>query len=91
MGPVDFIKSSSLVDAVGFVDVNKGTLQHAKYKNVFALGDCSNLPTSKTAAAVAAQSEVVRNNIRSLIKGEPLKSMVSYQVNYDVAIIIYLL
>ncbi|XP_047133272.1 sulfide:quinone oxidoreductase, mitochondrial [Hydra vulgaris] len=75
MGPVDFIKSSSIVDSTGFVNVNKNTLQHVKYNNIFALGDCSNLPTSKTAAAVAAQSEVVRKNIRSLVKGEPLKSV----------------
>lgn len=41
-----------LTDASGFVDVNKETLQHVTYKNVFALGDCSSVPTSKTAAAV---------------------------------------
>lgn len=36
----------------GFVDVDKETLQHNSYPNVFALGDVANLPTSKTAAAV---------------------------------------
>jgi len=35
-------------------------LQHVQYPNVFALGDCSNLPTSKTMAAVASQLAVVR-------------------------------
>ena len=41
-----------LVDASGFVEVNAQTLQHVRYKNVFSLGDCSSIPTSKTAAAV---------------------------------------
>lgn len=33
-------------------DVDKETLQHKKYPNIFGIGDCTNLPTSKTAAAV---------------------------------------
>jgi sulfide:quinone oxidoreductase len=55
-----FLKESGLTDAAGFVDVHKQTLQHVKYPNVFGLGDSSNLPTSKTMAAVAAQVPVVR-------------------------------
>ena len=43
--------NSPLVDGSNFVAVDKHTLQHIKYKNVFALGDCSSAPTSKTAAA----------------------------------------
>lgn len=54
MGPFSLIsnRSGDLPDAAGFVDVNKETLQHVRYPNVFALGDCANLPTAKTAAAV---------------------------------------
>jgi sulfide:quinone oxidoreductase len=44
MSAHDFIKKSPLVDGAGFVDVNKFTLQHVKYSNVFSLGDCANLP-----------------------------------------------
>ena len=47
MGPLDFIKSSPLADAAGWVDVHQGSLQHKKYENVFSLGDASSLPTSK--------------------------------------------
>jgi hypothetical protein len=32
------IKVSPLADKAGFVDINKSTLQHTKYPNVFALG-----------------------------------------------------
>ncbi len=50
--PPEVLKQSPLVDKTGYVDVCKDTLRHNTYKNVFALGDCSNLPTSKTAAAI---------------------------------------
>ncbi|KZV91072.1 FAD/NAD(P)-binding domain-containing protein [Exidia glandulosa HHB12029] len=65
MGPLDVIKSSPLADAAGWVDVDQGTLRHKKseYGNVFALGDCSSLPTSKTAAAITAQTPVLVENL----------------------------
>lgn len=47
----------------------KQTLQHNRYANVFALGDCAALPTSKTAAAAAAQFLVVRDNLGALMAG----------------------
>jgi len=34
--------------------VNKDTCQHVRYPNVFSLGDCSSLPTSKTIAAITS-------------------------------------
>ena len=53
MGPFDAIKNcQELVDGAGFVNVNKETLQHVNYKNVFGIGDCTNIPVAKTAAAV---------------------------------------
>lgn len=53
MGPYDVLKNcKQLTDEAGYVNVDKHTLQHVNYKNVFAIGDCTNVPTSKTAAAV---------------------------------------
>lgn len=52
MGPSLVIKGSPLADEIGWLDLNKETLQHTKYPNVFGIGDCTNLPTSKTGAAV---------------------------------------
>ena len=46
------LNAPGLVDAAGFVDVDAETMQHVKYKNVFAMGDCANLPTAKTGAAI---------------------------------------
>jgi len=62
-GPFDLVKNSKLADADGWVDVNKHTLQSTKYSNVWALGDCSNIPTSKTAAAVAEQNFILVHNL----------------------------
>ena len=56
-------------DATGFMDVNKETLQHTKYTNVFGIGDCTNIPTSKTAAAAFSQAPVVAHNLSQLYKG----------------------
>lgn len=70
MRPHDAIKLSPLADPNGFVDVNKETLQHKKYPNVFGIGDCTNIPTGKTAAAVAAQSEILEANLKGLMDGK---------------------
>lgn len=43
---------TALVDGAGYLNVKKETTQHVDFPNVFGIGDCTNLPTSKTAAAV---------------------------------------
>ncbi|KAJ1977245.1 hypothetical protein H4R35_002381 [Dimargaris xerosporica] len=69
MSAPDFLrKTPSLVNAGGWVDVDAKTLQHTRFPNVFSLGDCSSLPTSKTAAAAAAESWVVKQNLLHLIR-----------------------
>jgi eukaryotic sulfide quinone oxidoreductase len=42
-------------------------MQHTQYENVFGIGDCTNVPTSKTAAAAAAQFLVLRDNLDALM------------------------
>ena len=59
----DFISKSELAHQNGWLDVNIGTLQHNKFKNVFGLGDVCNLPTAKTAAAIFSQTPVVVHNL----------------------------
>ena len=69
MSPPDFIKNSPLAADSGWVDVNKDTTQHNKYRNVYALGDNSSLPTSKTGAAIRKQAPVTVKNILAAIAG----------------------
>lgn len=59
----DFIRASSLVDAAGWVDVSQDTLQHKRYPSIYALGDVTNCPNAKTAAAARKQAPVVATNI----------------------------
>lgn len=59
----DFIRTSQLVDATGWVDVHQDTLQHKIYKNIYALGDVTNCPNAKTAAAARKQAPVVAMNV----------------------------
>ncbi|MFZ1330084.1 MAG: FAD/NAD(P)-binding oxidoreductase [Chitinophagaceae bacterium] len=68
----DFIKSSSLANAAGWVDVDKHTLQHVKFANIFSLGDSSGLPISKTGAAIRKQAPVVVENLLATINHLPL-------------------
>ncbi len=70
-GPHPFYAKSPLAAESGFISVNKETTQHTRFPNVFALGDCSSIPTSKTAAAVAAQCAVTKRNVRAAIFGLP--------------------
>jgi len=61
--------NKDLTDAAGFLSVNKETLQHTKYPNIFGIGDCTSVPVAKTAAAVAAQLGIMRKNLKAAIKG----------------------
>lgn len=73
----DFIKQSPLAvpnHPLGWVDVDKDTMQHKRYPNVFALGDASSLPTSKTAAAVRKQAPVLVENLLALMVSKPLSA-----------------
>ncbi|KAJ1734974.1 hypothetical protein LPJ61_000793 [Coemansia biformis] len=69
MKPFDFIKRSPIANAAGFVEVDQRTLQHGRFPNIYAIGDCSSLPTSKTAAAAAAQASVLKHNLLRQIRG----------------------
>ncbi|ESO89708.1 hypothetical protein LOTGIDRAFT_234113 [Lottia gigantea] len=75
MSAPDVLRNSNrLVDSTGFLDVNKETLQHVKYKNIFGIGDCTNIPTSKTAAAIAAQNGVLYKNLSLVMEGGNVSS-----------------
>ena len=73
-GAPNFIKQSALADEAGWVGVDKHTLQHTKFPNVFALGDCSSLPCSKTGAAVRKQAPVLVQNVIAFRAEKPLSA-----------------
>ncbi|BHF78664.1 hypothetical protein SprV_0602177700 [Sparganum proliferum] len=55
--------------APGYVTVDRTTLRHTKFPNIFSLGDCSNLPTSKTSAAIASGTPVLVENLLDVMNG----------------------
>lgn len=65
-----WIKESGLGDAAGFVDVNRETLQHARFPNIFSAGDASSLPTAKTGAAVRKQAPALVANLVAFLRGQ---------------------
>lgn len=70
----DFIRQSPLSDANGWVEVNQHSLQHVRFQNVFGVGDVTNTPNAKTAAAARKQVVIVAENILALRDNEPLPS-----------------
>ena len=57
----------------GFVEVDPATLRHARYDNIYSLGDACSAPNAKTAAAARRQAPVVARNVLSTLKGrEPV-------------------
>jgi sulfide:quinone oxidoreductase len=62
-----FIQNSSLVNDAKWFDVDKHTMQHKRFDNIFGLGDVAGLPTAKTGAAIRKQVPVVVDNIVTLI------------------------
>lgn len=68
----DFVRVSPLADASGWIDVDQGTLRHKSLPDIYALGDVSNTPNAKTAAAARKQAPIVAHNLlrdQGLISG----------------------
>jgi sulfide:quinone oxidoreductase len=70
MSAPDFVAKSPLANAEGWVDVDKFSLQHNKYPNIYAVGDASSLPTSRTGAAIRKQAPVLIKNLLAAMNGK---------------------
>jgi sulfide:quinone oxidoreductase len=72
-GGAEFVeRSPGLGDALGFVPTDKRTLQAAAAPNVFALGDATDLPTSKAGSVTHFEAEVLADNVARFLAGEEL-------------------
>lgn len=76
MAAPKFIEESELSfkegDQKGWLAVDKFTLQHIDFKNIFGLGDVTGIPNSKTGAAIRKQYPVVAENLMAMINNQPL-------------------
>lgn len=66
----DFVRSSPLADAAGWVEVDRESLRHVRFERVFSLGDACSAPNAKTAAAVRKQAPVVVQNLIATLDGK---------------------
>lgn len=82
MSAPDFIKRSPLANAdgplMGWLKVDKHTLQNPDYPNVFSLGDAAGVPTSKTGAAARKQAPVVARNLLATMAREDASHFMAY-------------
>lgn len=65
-------RSPGLGDSLKFVPTDPHTLQAKRKANIFALGDATDLPSSKAGSVVHFQSEILAPNIRRFLEGRPL-------------------
>ncbi len=63
------IDASGLGDKGGWVPTDKFTLQVKDHDRLFALGDATDLPVSKSGAAAHFEAPVVTHNLLQLVKG----------------------
>jgi sulfide:quinone oxidoreductase len=68
----EVISKSQLGDASGWFPTDKHTLQSTQFPDVFALGDATDLPSSKAGAVAHFQSEVLFDNVLRHIEGRDL-------------------
>jgi len=64
------VAASALADSAGYAEVDQATLRHARFANVFALGDCGSTPNAKTMAAARKQAPVVAINALAELEGK---------------------
>jgi sulfide:quinone oxidoreductase len=68
----DFVGRSGLGDELQYVTVDKHTLQHTTYDNVFAVGDASNIPASKAGSVAHFSVEILVRNFLEHVAGRPM-------------------
>jgi sulfide:quinone oxidoreductase len=71
-GPAYVGRSPGLGDELGFVATDPHTLQSRVAPNVFAIGDATNLPTSKAGSVTHFEGETLVENLRRFIDGDEL-------------------
>ncbi|WP_456844166.1 type III sulfide quinone reductase, selenoprotein subtype [Cellulomonas sp. P5_C6] len=68
----DFVTRSGLGDELGFVPVDKHTLQSTADPRIFAVGDASDIPTSKAGSVAHFSVDVLVDNLVELAAGRPM-------------------
>ncbi|MGZ4611007.1 MAG: type III sulfide quinone reductase, selenoprotein subtype, partial [Actinomycetes bacterium] len=68
----DYVARSGLGDELNYVPVDKHTLRSTSHDNIFAIGDASDIPTSKAGSAAHFSVEVFTDNFLRHAAGRPM-------------------
>jgi len=68
----EFVTRSGLGDELGYVPVDKHSLQSTADPRVFAVGDASDIPTSKAGSVAHFSVDVLVDNLVELAAGRPM-------------------
>ncbi|MBI4260577.1 MAG: NAD(P)/FAD-dependent oxidoreductase, partial [Actinobacteria bacterium] len=63
------VEASGLGDRTGWIPTDPATLQHREHERIFAIGDATDLPISKSGSTAHFEAPVVASRIASLVKG----------------------
>ncbi len=74
------VEESGLADAGGWIPTDRSTLQHRDQERIFAMGDATDLPISKSGSTAHFEAPVVAARIAALVKGTAPKEMYTGRV-----------
>ncbi len=77
----DVILASSIGDQDGWIPTERGTMNVKGYSDVYALGDATDIPVSKSGVVAHLQSVVVARNIVSAIEQSPERLQYNGRIN----------
>ncbi len=66
----EVISESGLDDGSTYVPTDKHTLKALNHKNIYVIGDATNIPTSKAGSVAHYEAEVITHNLLGEIKGK---------------------
>ena len=69
----ELMARSGFGNELNYVPTDKNTLQTKVKENIFALGDCTDVPASKAGSVAHFQAEILTENILLYIEGKALK------------------
>jgi sulfide:quinone oxidoreductase len=71
----DLVETSGLGATGSWIATDRATLQHPEHRNVFAIGDATDLPISKSGSTAHFEAPVVASRIASLVRGTAPRAM----------------
>ena len=77
----DYVARSGLGNELNYVPVDKGTLLSKAHDNIFAIGDASDIPTSKAGSVAHFSLELFEDNFVQHVHGRPMTRLFDGHAN----------